>query len=110
MITVRVIPWAQIWPAAKPIFYAPEVSGALDSVSIHLYPGKGEVDRALTAMATYDIGKPLLIEKTFPLSCSLEEWTTSSAARSRVPRASSASGAETRPNRRRRRRRSRSQH
>lgn len=73
MITVGVIPWAQIWPGAKPIFYSPEVSGALDFVSIHLYPGKGEVDRALTAMATYDIGKPLLIEETFPLSCSLEE-------------------------------------
>jgi len=73
LITVGVIPWAQIWPGAKPIFYSPEVSGALDFVSIHLYPGKGEVDRALTAMAAYEIGKPLLIEETFPLSCSIEE-------------------------------------
>ncbi|MEA3212804.1 MAG: hypothetical protein QOE70_5861 [Chthoniobacter sp.] len=73
LITVGVIPWALVWPGAKPVFYAPEVSGALDFVSIHLYPKKGEVDQALTALAVYDIGKPLVIEETFPLSCSLAE-------------------------------------
>ncbi|MEO8352103.1 MAG: cellulase family glycosylhydrolase [Chthoniobacteraceae bacterium] len=73
LITVGVIPWAHVWPNAKPVFYAPEVSGNLDFVSIHLYPKKGEVDRALTAMWAYEIGKPLVIEETFPLACSLEE-------------------------------------
>jgi hypothetical protein len=73
LITVGVIPWAMVWPNAKPVFYAPEVSPALDFVSIHLYPKKGEVDKALAAMAVYDIGKPLVIEETFPLECGLEE-------------------------------------
>ena len=73
LITVGAIPWALVWPGAKPVFYSPEVSAALDFVSIHLYPSRGEVDKALTAMAVYDIGKPLVIEETFPLSCSLEE-------------------------------------
>jgi hypothetical protein len=73
LITVGVIPWAQVWPTAKPVFYSPEVSPALDFVSIHLYPAKGEVGKALAAMGVYDIGKPLLIEETFPLSCSIEE-------------------------------------
>ena len=73
MITIGAIPWAHVWPGAKPVFYSPEVRGALDFVSIHLYPNKGEVDKALTAMAVYDIGKPLVIEETFPLSCSIEE-------------------------------------
>jgi len=31
------------------------------------------VDKALTALAVYDIGKPMLIEETFPLSCSIED-------------------------------------
>ena len=61
------------WPGAKPIFYSPEVSGPLDFASIHLYPKTGEVDKALAAMAVYDIGKPLVIEETFPLSCSIGE-------------------------------------
>lgn len=73
LITVGVIPWAHVWPGAEPIFFSPEVSPALDFVSIHLYPNKGAVDQALTAMAVYDIGKPLLIEETFPLSCTIEE-------------------------------------
>lgn len=73
LITVGAIPWAHVWPGAKPVFYSPEVSPAFDFVSIHLYPNKGEVDKALTAMAVYDIGKPLVIEETFPLACSIAE-------------------------------------
>ena len=73
LITVGAIPWALVFPGAKPIFYSPEVSPALDFVSIHLYPKKGEVDKALTAMSVYDIGKPLVIEETFPLSCAIED-------------------------------------
>ena len=73
LITVGAIPWAHVWPGAKPIFYSPEVSPALDFVSIHIYPKKGEVDKALTAMAVYDVGKPLVIEETFPLACSIAE-------------------------------------
>ncbi|MFZ5830348.1 MAG: GH39 family glycosyl hydrolase, partial [Planctomycetota bacterium] len=42
-------------------------------VSVHFYPKKGEVDKALEALAVYDIGKPIVVEETFPLSCSIEE-------------------------------------
>ncbi len=73
LITVGVIPWAQVWPGAKPVFYAPGVAEHFDFVSIHLYPDKGGVDKALAAMSPYEIGKPLLIEETFPLKCSMEE-------------------------------------
>lgn len=73
LITVGAIPWAHVWPGAKPVFYSPEVRDALDFVSIHLYPNKGKVDKALTAMGVYEIGKPLVIEETFPLSCTIDE-------------------------------------
>jgi len=73
LITVGAIPWALTWPGAKPVFYAPGVGDSLDFVSIHLYPKKTEVDQALTALGVYELGKPLLIEETFPLSCSIEE-------------------------------------
>ncbi|MFW6106639.1 MAG: cellulase family glycosylhydrolase [bacterium] len=72
-ITVGVIPWAHVWPNAKPLFYSPEVGRHLDFVSIHLYPAEGEVKKAIEAVAVYDLGKPLVIEETFPLACSLEE-------------------------------------
>ncbi len=73
LITVGVIPWAQVFPGAKPLFYSPEVARHLDFVSVHFYPKSGEVKKAVDALAVYDIGKPLVVEEVFPLSCSLEE-------------------------------------
>lgn len=73
LITVGVIPWAMVWPNAKPIFYSPDALARLDFVSAHFYPNKGEIDKALAALAVYDLGKPLVIEEMFPLHCSLAE-------------------------------------
>ena len=61
------------WPNAKPLFYSKEVSENLDFVSVHFYPAKGQVDKALAALAVYNIGKPLVVEEMFPLNCSLSE-------------------------------------
>jgi hypothetical protein len=69
LITVGAIPWALTWPTAKPLFYSKEVSENLDFVSLHFYPKAGEVDKALTALAVYNIGKPVVIEEMFPLNC-----------------------------------------
>src|SRR4051812_24185665 len=76
MITVGVIPWAQVFKGAKPLFYAPEVCGPLDFASIHLYPKAGKLDDDLAAMKVYDVGKPLVIEEIFPLSASFDETET----------------------------------
>ena len=73
LVTVGVIPWALTWPTAKPLFYAPEVGTNLDFASVHFYPKQGEVSQALTALAVYRVGKPLVIEEMFPLSCSITE-------------------------------------
>jgi hypothetical protein len=76
MITVGVIPWAQVLKGAKPIFYAPEVCGPLDFVSVHFYPKAGKLDDDLAALKVYEVGKPLIIEEIFPLSASFEETET----------------------------------
>jgi hypothetical protein len=73
MITVGVIPWALVWPNAKPFFYSKQVGENLDFASVHFYPKKGEVEKALKALAVYDVGKPLVVEEMFPLSCGIEE-------------------------------------
>jgi hypothetical protein len=73
LVTVGAIPWALVWPKAEPLFYSKEVSGNLDFVSLHFYPKRGEVDKALTALAVYNIGKPMVIEEMFPLNCSVAE-------------------------------------
>lgn len=73
MITVGVIPWAHTFPKAKPLFYSEEVGENLDFASVHFYPKKGEVDKALAALRVYNVGKPLVVEEIFPLRCGLEE-------------------------------------
>jgi hypothetical protein len=73
LITVGVIPWAQVFKGAKPLFYAPAVCGPLDFVSVHFYPKSGKLADDLAALAVYDIGKPLVIEEIFPLGASVEE-------------------------------------
>ncbi len=75
-ITVGVIPWALVFPGAKPLFYSKEVSENLDFASVHFYPEKGKIEQALTALAVYSVGKPLVIEEMFPLKCSAEELGT----------------------------------
>jgi hypothetical protein len=74
MITVGAIPWAHTFPKAKPLFYSKEVGENLDFVSVHFYPQKGEVQKALKALAVYDVGKPLVIEEVSPLYCGEEEF------------------------------------
>jgi len=74
MVTVGVIPWAHTFPKAKPLFYSKQVGENLDFVSVHFYPKKGEIDRALTALKAYQVGKPVVIEETSPLWCSEEEF------------------------------------
>jgi hypothetical protein len=73
MITVGVIPWALVFPGAKPLFYSPEVAEKLDFVSVHFYPEQGEIDKALRALSVYEVGKPLVIGEVFPLKCGMDE-------------------------------------
>jgi len=73
LVTVGAIPWAMSWPNAKPLFYSKKVSKNLDFVSLHFYPRKDEVGKALKALAVYDIGKPMVIEEMFPLSCPIAD-------------------------------------
>ena len=73
MITVGVIPWALTFPGARPLFYAESVARHLDFVSVHFYPERDRIDAALEALKVYEIGKPLVVEGTFPLRCDTEE-------------------------------------
>ena len=73
MITVGTIPWVFVFGGGKPDFHGPSIGQRLDFVAVHFYPKKGEVDKALTALKAYDVGKPIVIEEMFPLACSEDE-------------------------------------
>jgi len=46
----------------------------LDFLSVHLYPEKAKVDEAVETLKGFAIGKPVLIEETFPLNCPIEDF------------------------------------
>ncbi len=73
MITVGVIPWSQVFKGAKPLFYAPEVGGPLDFVSIHFYPKTVPLEESLAVLDVYRVGKPLVIEEIFPLGAGIDQ-------------------------------------
>jgi hypothetical protein len=73
LITVGLVDWSLDRPGLTSGFVPEKVAIDLDFVSVHLYPEKGKVKEALKTLAGFAVGKPVLIEETFPLRCSLEE-------------------------------------
>jgi hypothetical protein len=52
----------------------PQVVGPeLDFIAVHIYPNTGKVAEALNNLRQFDIGKPIVIEETFPLSCGVSD-------------------------------------
>jgi hypothetical protein len=49
------------------------VAPALDFISVHIYPEKGKVNEALAILRQFAVGKPVVVEETFPLGCSSAE-------------------------------------
>jgi hypothetical protein len=46
----------------------------LDYFSVHLYPKDASVDSNLELLTTLRVGKPIVIEETFPLGCSMPSF------------------------------------
>ncbi|MBV9122781.1 MAG: cellulase family glycosylhydrolase [Planctomycetes bacterium] len=76
LITVGLLPWIPQWGHLSG--FVPETVGPeLDFLSVHIYPNQGKVDEALMGLKKFAVGKPVVIEETFPLACSpteLEEF------------------------------------
>ena len=65
LITIGMLPAWGISPKA--------VGPDLDFIAVHIYPEAGKVDDAITTLKRFDIGKPIVIEETFPLSCGVAD-------------------------------------
>lgn len=74
LITVGLVDWSLDRKGLTSGFIPSEVSANLDFISVHLYPQKGKVEEAIQTLKGFDVGKPIVIEETFPLKCSFEEF------------------------------------
>jgi hypothetical protein len=73
LITVGLVDWSLDRPGLTSGFVPAKVADDLDFISVHLYPHKGKIKEALQTLEGFAVGKPVLIEETFPLACSAEE-------------------------------------
>jgi len=72
LITVGLLPWIPRWgwlSGFVPRIIAPDV----DFISIHIYPQAKHLHQAMVVLRKCAVGKPVVIEETFPLSCSAAE-------------------------------------
>jgi hypothetical protein len=74
LITVGLVDWSLDRKGLTSGFVPEKIAADLDFISVHLYPEKAKVDEALKTLAGFSVGKPVLIEETFPLKCSVDEF------------------------------------
>ncbi|MGZ4962701.1 MAG: cellulase family glycosylhydrolase [Limisphaerales bacterium] len=68
LITVGMLPWSEKWHFLSG-FDPHKCADQLDFISVHIYPDKKIPAEAIECAREFAIGKPLVIEETFPLSC-----------------------------------------
>jgi hypothetical protein len=73
LITVGLVDWSLDRKGLTSGFIPEKVTEKLDFVSVHLYPEAGKLDEGTTALKGFDVGKPIVVEETFPLKCSPKE-------------------------------------
>lgn len=74
LVTVGLVDWSLPRPGLDSAFHPAVVGPELDFLSVHLYPEKGKVPEAVETLKLFNVGKPVVIEETFPLKCSREEF------------------------------------
>jgi CubicO group peptidase (beta-lactamase class C family) len=72
LITVGLLPWVTGWQHLSG-FVPKDIAPHVDFLSVHIYPKTKQPDEALRALRECAVGKPVVIEETFPLECSIEE-------------------------------------
>jgi hypothetical protein len=75
LITVGLLPWSPQWQHLSG-FVPGKIAPHVDFVSVHVYPDSRKPGEALVALKQTTAGKPVVIEETFPLTCSAAELET----------------------------------
>jgi hypothetical protein len=70
LITVGLVDWSLDRKGLTSGFVPEKVTDKLDFVSVHIYPEAGKLDEATQTLKGFSVGKPVVVEETFPLKCS----------------------------------------
>lgn len=75
LISVGLVDWSLDRKGLTSGFVPDKIAGDLDFLCVHLYPEKGKVDEALETLKQFAaVGKPVIIEETFPLKAGMDDF------------------------------------
>ncbi|KAF0172138.1 MAG: signal peptide-domain containing protein [Limisphaerales bacterium] len=74
LVTVGLVDWSLDRPGLRSGFVPDKIAADLDFLCVHIYPKKGEVPKALETLRGFAVGKPVVIEETFPLQAGFPEF------------------------------------
>ncbi len=74
LITVGLVDWSLDRPGLSSGFVPSKIVADLDFLCVHIYPAADKVPAALDTLSGFAVGKPVVIEETFPLACSVPEF------------------------------------
>ncbi len=72
MITIGLLPDSADSPSSSG-FEPRKLAPLLDFISVHVYPNSKHLRADLATVRKFAVGKPLVIEETFPMTCSISE-------------------------------------
>ena len=70
LVTVGLVDWSLDRKGLTSGFVPEKVTEKLDFVSVYIYPKAGKLDEAAKTLKSFSVGKPVVVEETFPLKCS----------------------------------------
>ncbi len=73
LVTVGLVPWSLDRPGLTSGFVPKEIAGEVDFMSVHIYPESSRPQEAMETLKGFAVGKPVVVEEMFPLSCSPAE-------------------------------------
>lgn len=73
LITVGLVDWSLERPGLTSGFVPEKCCDKLDFLCVHIYPKTGKLEEAHATVKGFQIGKPVVLEETFPLGCTAEE-------------------------------------
>lgn len=76
LITVGLVDWSLDRKGLTSGFAPETIVADLDFIAVHIYPESGKIDNALETLKGFAVGKPVVVEETFPLKCSPRELLT----------------------------------
>jgi hypothetical protein len=73
LVTVGLVDWSRDRPGLSSGFVPAKIAPELDFLAVHIYPERGKLDKAVETLRGFAVGKPVVVEETFPLRCSPPE-------------------------------------